>query len=125
MMSHDATRTRMPAVPPLLRFSRAFQIVLLVLSLFGRATTVAAGDDSEETAAERGWKWLTTKPYLPADFDNEVFGQLWTVWPEPLRAKAAAAGAAERRRLAFERYGLVERPGSDGTGPALGYVSDG
>lgn len=85
----------------------------------------AAGDRSEETAAERGWRWLTTKPYLPADFDDAVFEQLWTVWPEPLREKAAAAAPAERRRMAFERYGLVERPGSDGTGPALGYVADG
>ena len=77
------------------------------------------------SAAERGYQWLTTKAFLPADFDQEVFDNLWKVWPAELREKAARAAPDERRRMAFSRYGLVERPDSDGTGPALGYVADG
>src|SRR5262249_55000075 len=77
------------------------------------------------TAVERGWHWLTTKAYLPADFDDEVFENLWKFWPKELRDRAHDAGPAQRRRMAFSRYGLMERPGSDGTGPALGCVSDG
>lgn len=78
-----------------------------------------------ETPAERGYRWLTTKPYLPPDFDQDVFDNLWKIWPQPLREKAQEATPAERRRMAFSRYGLIERPGSDGTGTALGYVADG
>ena len=78
-----------------------------------------------ETPAERGFRLVTTKPYGPADFPEALFNELWTVWPEPLKQQAANVPAAERRRLAFERYGLMERPGSEGSGPPLGYNSDG
>ena len=44
--------------------------------------------------------------YLPEDFDQEVFDNIWRVWPEPLRGRAAKATLAERRKLAFARYGL-------------------
>ncbi|MBS0261708.1 MAG: c-type cytochrome [Planctomycetes bacterium] len=77
------------------------------------------------TPAERGYYWLTTKPYLPADFDDEIFESLWKVWPAPLREQARSATPADRRKMAFARYGLIERPGSSGSGPALGYTSDG
>jgi mono/diheme cytochrome c family protein len=82
------------------------------------------------TAAERGYQWLTTKAYLPADFDQEVFDNLWKIWPADLRDRAREASPEERRRMAFSRYGLMERPGSDetrgdGPAPALGYVADG
>ena len=85
----------------------------------------ALGAEPDSEAAARGYRWLTSKPYLPPDFDNAVFDALWTQWPEPLRTQAKDATKAERRRMAFSRYGMVERPGSDGTGPALGYVDDG
>lgn len=62
---------------------------------------------------------------MPPDFDQEVFDTLWKLWPEPLRSQAADASAAQRRRMTFSYYGLMEPPGGDGTGPALGYVSDG
>ena len=78
-----------------------------------------------ETAAERGFRLVTTKPYVPADFPESLFEELWTVWPEALKQHAAEASPAERRRMAFERYGLMERPGSEGAGPPLGYTSDG
>lgn len=78
-----------------------------------------------ETPAERGFRLVTTKPYVPADFPEALFNDLWTVWPESLKQQAADASPSERRRLAFERYGLMERPGSEGSGPPLGYTSDG
>lgn len=77
-----------------------------------------------ETQIERGYRLLTTKAYLPADFDQEVFDELWKCWEEPLRLQAEKASPAERRRLAFSRYGLTEAPGRKG-GVALQYVDDG
>ena len=41
-----------------------------------------------ETAAQRGYRLLTTKAYLPADFDQKVFDEVWRQWPEPLRSRA-------------------------------------
>src|SRR5436189_1019289 len=89
------------------------------------ANVVLAGDRSPETPAERGYHTLTTKAFLPADFDQEIFENLWKTWPAELRDKAESATPAERRRMTFSRYGLMERPGSDGTGTALGYLPDG
>jgi len=78
------------------------------------------------TAAERGYRVLREKLFLPSDFDDGVFEKLWTVWPEPERSAAAKATPAQLRRLTFERYGLHEPPdappGYDG--PAIGYVDD-
>ncbi|MBX7165471.1 MAG: cytochrome c [Pirellulales bacterium] len=61
------------------------------------------------------------KPYNPADISVDDFAQIWEVWPEPLRAQAAGASSAERRKLAFTRYGLIPRP-DDPEGLPLGYV---
>lgn len=77
-----------------------------------------------ETAAERGYRWLTTKAYLPPDFDQEVFDELWKAWEEPLRSQAEKASPEERRKMAFSRYGLTEAPGRAGP-VALQYVDDG
>lgn len=74
-----------------------------------------------ETPAERGFRHLTTKPYLTPDFDDEVFAQLYTQWDEPSRKAAEAATPAERRALTFARYGLTEFPGSPRT-TALQYT---
>ena len=89
------------------------------------ANVALAGEAIHETPAERGYHWLTTKAFLPADFDQEIFDNLWKTWPAELRDKAEGATPAERRRMTFTRYGLMERPGSDGTGAALGYLPDG
>lgn len=78
-----------------------------------------------ELPAQRGWRHLRTKAYLPPDFDQEVFDNLWQSWPTEERQRAAAATPAERRRQTFARYGLMETPGSDDKGPGLGYVADG
>lgn len=79
----------------------------------------------ESASAQRGWRLLRTAQYLPPDFDQQVFDELWKVWPEPDRSAAAKAGPEERRRMTFSRYGLMEPPDGNGTGPALGYVDNG
>jgi hypothetical protein len=101
------------------------QFVMLAVAFFLFATVACAGDTSPATPAERGYRTLTTKAFLPADFDQEIFDNLWKTWPVELRDEAASATSAERRRMTFSRYGLMERPGSDGTGTALGYLPDG
>ena len=63
--------------------------------------------------------------YTYNGYDQEIFDNLWKTWPAELRNKAESATPAERRRMTFARYGLMERPGSDGTGTALGYLPDG
>jgi mono/diheme cytochrome c family protein len=72
--------------------------------------------------AGRGWEHLLGRAYLPPDFDQEVFDELWTTWEEPLRSRAERADPAERRRLAMDRYGLVPHP--DDPTRSLQYVVD-
>ncbi len=74
-------------------------------------------------AAARGYRLLTEKAYLPADFDQEAFDAIWQVWPRELRERAAEASLPERRRMARERYGLSLRP-HDRSGKPLQYVVD-
>ncbi len=93
----------------------------LMLILAGAALSSLAHAD--ETAAERGYRFLTEKKYLPIDFDQQTFDDAWRSWPEPLRSQAAAASAEERREMAFSRYGLTARPGDDRNRP-LQYVVD-
>lgn len=104
--------------------------LVLCLLLWTAAPLAAQSNAVSETAeyspsAARGYQFLTTKPYLPADFDQEVFDELWKVWPKDLRDRAKGATPAERRKMAFTRYGMVESPEHPGTGPAWGYVDDG
>lgn len=87
-------------------------VLLLARNVFG----------SDQPSAERGYQLLTRKPYLPADFDQETFDALWTVWPEQLRKAAESATQDERRQLAFSRYGLTARP--DDPSKPLQYVVD-
>jgi mono/diheme cytochrome c family protein len=81
----------------------AFRWILIVAIL-------AAPAAAEETPAQRGYRFLATKPYLPLDFDQETFDRAWEAWPEPLRSQAEKASPDERRRMAFSRYGLTGRP---------------
>lgn len=88
-----------------------------------RAVEPAAADAASPAA---GWNVLRTHAFLPADFDDEVFDRLWTVWPEPDRSTAEAATPLDRRKLMFEYYGLVPTPEDpECRGRALGYISDG
>jgi cytochrome c5 len=102
------------------RSSIAWLTVLLIVTAIPH---LSAG---EPTPAERGYKVLRTKQFLPPDFDQQTFDALWKVWPEPLRSQAKQATPAQRRKLTFSHYGLMEPPGDQaGQGPAIGYVSDG
>lgn len=83
--------------------------------------TGAAQVPQTSEAAERGYRFLTEKAYLPADFSQQAFDAVWRAWPKPLREKAATASVEERRRMAFERYGLTERA-DDSQGQPLQYV---
>jgi mono/diheme cytochrome c family protein len=86
-------------------------------------TTAAIDAGKSRAAAHRGYDLLLNKPFLPPDFDQETFDELWKAWEEPLRSQAEAATAVERKRMAFARYGLIERP-NDPAGRPLQYVID-
>ena len=88
------------------------------------STVAGVGVDAAEDAgrAARGWAHLLERSYLPSDFDQEIFDDLWTTWEEPLRARAERASVAERRRMAMDRYGLLPHP-QDPT-RSLQYVVD-
>lgn len=102
-------------------FPRA--LLLVSLTLLFPAWSIADESAKAETPAERGFRLLTTKAFVPPDFSQETFESLWQIWPEPLKSQAEKATPAERRKMAYTRYGLVEAPGRDGD-PALGYVKD-
>ena len=78
---------------------------------------------AEESAAQRGYRFLTEVPVLSTDFDQEAMDAIWQGWPDPARSRAEKADPAERRRLIFERYGLTLRP-DDPSGKPLQYVVD-
>ncbi len=81
--------------------------------------------DAMESAAARGFRILRTRAYLPPDFDQAVFDQLWTNWPAPDRQVARDADLATRRHLTLVHYGLMPDPDAKDptTVPALGHVS--
>ena len=81
--------------------------------------------DAMESAAARGFRILRTRAYLPPDFDQAVFDQLWTNWPAPDRQVARDADLATRRHLTLDHYGLMPDPDAKDptTVPALGHVS--
>ena len=82
----------------------------LVAAVFCIAAAAGAAAIDPPSGRARGLDLLLSKVYLPADFDQEVFDDLWTVWEEPLRSQAEGAPVAERRRMAMERYGLTPHP---------------
>lgn len=103
-----------------------WMLALLLVASLSVKTFSAEPVPSSPASAEEGWKVLRSHPLLPADFDEEVFEQLWTVWPEPDRSAAEAAAPAARRKLMFEYYGLVPKPDDpECRGIPLGYISDG
>ena len=92
----------------------------IVAFLAGGAAGVVAAESNGD--AQRGWQTLRTRSYLPADFDQEVFDDLWTIWEEPLRSRAEKASLAHRRQMAMERYGLTPDP--EDPSRSLQYVVD-
>lgn len=91
-------------------------LIFFAAICIGRAATA---DDA--TAADRGYRFLTSTPLIPPDFDDETFNEVWREWPEQLRKVAETASLKERRAMAFERYGLTTRP-NDASGKPLQYT---
>jgi hypothetical protein len=103
--------------------------VLVLLAIEPRACVAREATAPEGAAAarggspaDRGLRVLLSRRYLPADLDEAIFAELWTTWEEPARSRAERAPPAERRRMAFERYGLTPRP--DDPGLPMQYVVD-
>lgn len=84
----------------------------------------AGGLVRAESSSERGYRLLTETPFLPPDFSEQVFEEVWTAWPEPLRSEAEVAAPERRRQMAFERYGLTVRPDDDSSRPLQYVVGD-
>jgi mono/diheme cytochrome c family protein len=98
--------------------------LLFFVVALSAAQPLAAADITPSTSATaRGYRFLVDKPYLTPDFDEETFNDVWKQWPDPLRSTAEKATAHERRKMAFERYGLMPRP--DDPSKPLQYVVDG
>jgi mono/diheme cytochrome c family protein len=85
-------------------------IPLFVFCLLSAGMLLAADPKALPTPAERGYSFLVDKPYLPPDFDQETFEAAAKHWPEAIRAQAASATSEERRKIAWDRYGLTPRP---------------
>lgn len=104
----------------------AFRIALSVAILVcvPRCLRSAEARPSQVRAsAARGYELLLTKPFLAKEFSPRTFANLWKVWPKPLKEKAAAATADQRRRMAFTRYGFIPSPDRNRK-TALGFVVD-
>lgn len=101
----------------------ALLVTLSSFFLLGTAQPLTADDPSTAADPSRGYTLLLNKAYVPRYFDQQVFDQVWQVWPEPLRSTAEKATSEQRRELAFARYGLTSRPG-DNTGLPLQFVVD-
>ena len=100
-----------------------------VLGLFTVLTAALTACGAEATrqvragSAPRGFELLTGKAYLPPDFDQAVFDELWKTWEPALQAQAKHASSQTRRRLAFARYGLTTAE-ADTQGKPQQYVVD-
>jgi mono/diheme cytochrome c family protein len=84
---------------------------------------VGTGRAENSTFDGPGYRFLTTKRYLPPDFSQPVFDQVWQTWEEPLRSEAEQATSERRRQMAFSRYGLTSAPG-DNIGKPQQYIVD-
>ncbi|HMO15139.1 MAG TPA: c-type cytochrome [Pirellulaceae bacterium] len=76
------------------------------------------GGDEEQAVANlsdevEGLAFLLNKLYLPRDFHQSTFDELWKDWPEPLRSEAETATPARRTELAYARYGFTPRSDRD------------
>lgn len=94
----------------------------LVLAIAGTFVALVPLESSQAGDPAEGYRLLVEKPYLPPDFDQETFDNIYRVWPQSLRERAEQATEAERRQMAFERYGLSPR--ADADPKPLQYVVD-
>ena len=127
-MNASRVERRLPVVPaPLVRAAVIAWagVLLLAAALPGAERTAPVGDpraDGDASPPARGLSLLLSRAYLPPDFDQQVFDELWTTWEEPARSRAEQAAVPERRRMAMERYGLTPHP--DDPSRSMQYVVD-
>jgi mono/diheme cytochrome c family protein len=96
---HDGVRVR---------FWRLASCAALFGLLMSMPSGVATGAD-----AEQGYQHLLTRPYDAPFMTETMLWDVWKVWPEPARTEVEQASPAERRKMIFTRYGLVEEQGRD------------
>ena len=94
--------------------------VLLTVVLAGQVVA----KDSAQGNSDRGYRLLTEVSFLPPDFSQRVFEEVWRSWPAPLRDLAEKASPTRRREMSFDRYGLTSRPDDDSLKPLQYVVSD-
>lgn len=107
-------------------------VVALAFSGLLAPSLLTAGDPHEsspEREARRqevhpGFAVLIHKQLSSRALTVDELDALWTVWEAPRQAQARAASPAERRRMTFERYGLIHREFDD-SGLPMGYTGDG
>ena len=127
-MNASRVERRLPVVPaPLVRAAVIAWagVLLLAAALPGAERTAPVGDpraDGDASPPARGLSLLLSRGYLPPDFDQQVFDELWTTWEEPARSRAEQAAVPERRRMTMERYGLTPHP--DDPSRSMQYVVD-
>src|SRR6188768_3953286 len=97
-------------------------ILIFVFCLLPGSMLLAADSKAPPSPADRGYSFLVDKPYLPPDFDQETFEAAAKHWPEVIRAQAAGVTLEQRRKIAWERYGLTPR--SNESAKPLQYVVD-
>jgi mono/diheme cytochrome c family protein len=131
--SESLTRESSGAALSKMKISVVSPFSLFVLIGFVQCSSMAKAADGhvdaspssvQEFDAGRGFDLLVNKPFLPPDFSEEIFDNVWQAWPKPLRAKAEAASPAVRRQMAMQRYGLTPRPGSESLDPLQYVVSE-
>ncbi|QDT97496.1 c-type cytochrome [Gimesia aquarii] len=96
------------------------RLLCIFICIFQTLLSCSLPLSAEESSVDRGYRFLTSKAYLPPDFDQAVFDDLWKVWPEELKEKAEKASPAARRKMIYSYYGIMERP--DSKSAPLGYV---
>ncbi len=99
----------------------AWLTVWAALVFTASTTSLPSACGDEVSDAQAGYELLVNTPFLPPDFDEEVFDQVWRSWPRELRKVAEQASPKQRRQMAMQRYGLTVRPGSETLDP-LQYV---
>lgn len=117
----------MPTSNPNLRASRRTLLTRLVCVVALHAVSlsfsgISQAADAPQGNAERGFHLLMSKPFLPADFDDKTFEELWTVWPVKDRNAVKNITADKRRAAIFKRYGLTPDPKTGTAELPLGYL---
>ena len=100
---------------------RCFFLIFSIVAMLVTTQDGRSADHPDAAAAERGYRFLTQNALIPPDFNQSTFEEVWQSWPESLRLQAASLSPAERRKMAFERYGLTIRA-DDNSGKPLQYV---